>query len=124
MMMNNQGKYITGSVKDFETNKGWFFGHFSSEPLLQSNDVEVAWQNISNKTASPQDKHLHTNSVEINIVIAGKATFKINNTTVTVAAGEFYVIWPNSVVSDFETETNTQIIVVRAPGVNDKVVIE
>jgi hypothetical protein len=67
--MNNEGKFKVGKVSDFSKTKGWFFGHFVDDGLLHSDDVEIAWQKISDKKASPGDKHFHKHSVEINIVI-------------------------------------------------------
>ena len=57
--MDNKGKFITGKVKDFAKRKGWFFGNFADNELLKSDMVEVAWQKISNKKSSPEDKHFH-----------------------------------------------------------------
>ena len=65
--------FQTGSKKS-----GWFFGHFTDKDLLKSDLVEVSWQKISNKKAVPEDKQLHTSSVEINIVISGEVSLTIN----------------------------------------------
>jgi mannose-6-phosphate isomerase-like protein (cupin superfamily) len=119
--MNNKGKYKVGKVADFEKRKGWFFGHFAADEFLQSDLVEVAWQKISNKKASPEDKHLHKSSVEINIVISGEVKITINGEKHVLQKGEFYIIWPETTVSDIETSHDAEIIVVRAPSVNDKV---
>ena len=76
--MNNKGKFITGKIDDYAKRRGWFFGNFADNELLKSDMVEVAWQKISNKKSSPEDKHFHTSSVEINIVISGEASLTIN----------------------------------------------
>lgn len=114
----NDKKYFVGKVADYTHKKGWFFGHFMEEPLLRSDLVEVAYQDVSDKKVDPKDWHYHKKSLEINIVISGKATFKINGNLVTVGEGGFYVIYPFSVVEDFSTSKNTKIIVVRAPSVS------
>lgn len=122
-MINNKGKYKVGKVADFEKGKGWFFGQFADDALLQSDSVEVAWQKIPNKTASPEDKHLHKSSVEINIIISGEVRITINGEKQVLHKGEFYVIWPETIVADVETSEDTELIVVRSPSVNDKVML-
>ncbi len=119
--MKNKGKYKVGNVSDFSQNKGWFFGHFAQDSLLHSDLVEIAWQHISNKTALSEDKHLHKSSVEINIVISGEVRVSINGEKQTLHKGEFYVIWPETIIENLETLKDTEIIVVRAPSVKDKV---
>lgn len=121
--MNNKGKYKVGKVSDFAKNKGWFFGNFADDELLKSNDVEIAWQKISNKTASPDDKHLHTSSVEVNIIISGEVKVSLNGKKHTLQKGDFYIIWPETVVEEVETGENTEVIVVRAPSVNDIIIL-
>jgi quercetin dioxygenase-like cupin family protein len=123
-VIENKGKFIVGKIADFEKRKGWFFGRFSEHPLLRSDLVEVAFQDISQKEASPNDKHLHTSSIEINIVLSGKVSLTINGQKFKVGEGEFYVVWPESVVEDLRTTENTKLIVIRAPSVNDKRAIE
>ena len=85
---------IDNKVSDFAKTKGWFFGHFADDPLLQSDDVEVAWQDTANKKISPQDKHLHTKSVEINIVVSGKIDLTM------AAYAEYLAEYPADVVID------------------------
>jgi mannose-6-phosphate isomerase-like protein (cupin superfamily) len=113
----NDKKYFIGKISNYTHKKGWFFGHFMEEPLLQSDLVEVAYQDVSNKKADPKDWHYHKKSLEINIVISGEAKFKINGESVTVGEGEFYVVYPYTSIEDFSTSNNTKIIVVRAPSI-------
>lgn len=122
-MDKQKKKYKVGKVSDFAKSKGWFFGHFADDPLLQSDAVEVAWQNISNKQTSPKDKHLHTKSVEINIVLAGEINLVINGEKFSLHKGEFYIVWPETIVEEIETIAETEILVVRSPSVNDKVIL-
>lgn len=121
--MDNKGKYKVGKISDYDKSKGWFFGHFADDKLLKSDLVEVAWQTISNKIASPEDKHIHNSSVEINIVLSGEVRVIINGERVTLHKGEFYIIWPETMVEDVEASEATELIVVRAPSINDKVQI-
>ncbi len=120
MLIKNKGKFLTGKIKDFQKGKGWFFGGFMEQELLRSNLVEVAWQNISGKKASPEDKHYHTSSIEINIVISGCVRALINKNQVTISRGEFYVIWPETIIEEVEADEGTEVIVVRAPSIKDK----
>ena len=73
--MTNKKKFSIGKVKDYSQQKGWFFGYFMTEQALKSNLVEVAWQDISNKQPSPEDKHFHKQTIEINIVISGEVRY-------------------------------------------------
>lgn len=110
-------KYFIGKVGDYAHKKGWFFGHFMEEPLLRSDFVEVAYQDVSDKKVDPKDWHYHKKSLEINIVISGQAKFKINGESVTVGGGEFYVVYPYTTIEEFSTSPDTKIIVVRIPSV-------
>lgn len=112
----NKGKYLVGKVSDSAKTKGWFFGQFADNGLLKSDLVEVAWQDISDKSASPTDKHLHKQTVEINIIISGNVKFTVNGRQVKAGKGDFYVIWPETVVENFSAGPNTNIIVTRAPS--------
>lgn len=118
--MNNKNKYITGRVDDFAKRKGWFFGNFADNELLKSDLVEVAWQKISNKKSSSDDMHFHTSSVEINLVLSGQVSLTINGQDFTFHKGEFWVIWPETLVKNVRAGENTDLIVIRAPSVNDK----
>lgn len=117
----NNGKSIVGKVSDFSKGKGWFFGSFMDEPLLKSDLVEVAWQKIPGLAPSPEQSHFHKSSVEINIIIKGEMQLTIDGQPHDLTQGDFYVIWPESIVSDITTNQETEIIVVRAPSLNDKV---
>jgi mannose-6-phosphate isomerase-like protein (cupin superfamily) len=124
LFMGNQvGKFIGGKVSDYTKRSGWFFGHFADNDLLKSDLVEVSWQNISNKRASAKDKHLHTSSVEINIVIAGEVSLTINGRDFIFRRGDFWVIWPQTLVENVRAGKDTELIVLRAPSVNDKKII-
>jgi mannose-6-phosphate isomerase-like protein (cupin superfamily) len=121
--MKNKGKYKVGKVTDFAKKKGWFFGHFATDTLLHSDLVEVGWQNVSNKKIADEDKHLHTSSVEINIILSGDVHVSINGNMHHLEKGDFYIIWPESILDSLETSIGTEIIVVRAPSINDKVIL-
>jgi quercetin dioxygenase-like cupin family protein len=124
MLDKNKGKYITGRIDDYAKRKGWFFGHFADKDLLKSDLVEVSWQKISGKQADPLDKHFHSSSVEINIVISGEVSLMINGKDFTFHKEDFWVIWPETVVENVRALENTELIVLRAPSINDKKIIK
>jgi mannose-6-phosphate isomerase-like protein (cupin superfamily) len=109
-------KCFVGRVADYTKTKGWFFGHFMDEELLRSGLVEVAWQDISNKTPDARDRHWHQESVEINIVIAGRVAVTIDGEQHEVGKGEFYVVYPLAIVEAVAADADTELIVVRAPS--------
>ena len=122
--MKNKGKYIYGKVDDYAGRKGWFFGHFAENELLKSDLAEVSWQKISNKEAIPEDKHIHTSSVEINIVISGEVSLTISGEDLTFHKGDFWVIWPETLVGNVRAGANTELVVLRAPSINDKKIVK
>ena len=68
-----------------------------------------------------EERHLHRQSVEINIVLNGTVRLRINDVEHHLGKGDFFVVWPESVVSDFATNADAEVLVVRAPSVaNDK----
>ena len=88
------------------------------EPLLHSDLVEVAWQKVPNVTPSPDQRHMHRRTVEINIVLSGSVHLKIDDVEHGFGKGDFYVVWPESVVSDITTDADAEVLVVRAPSVD------
>jgi quercetin dioxygenase-like cupin family protein len=115
-MKSKTGQYFVGKISDFAKTKGWFFGSFMDSELLQSEAVEIAWQQISNTAPNPNQKHLHRKSVEINILIRGTMKITINGESQVLEKGDFYVVWPETVVEDIATGPDTELIVVRAPS--------
>jgi hypothetical protein len=114
-----RGRSFVGSISGAAKDRGWFFGHFMDEPLLQSGLVEVAWQQVPNLKPSSDQRHLHRRTVEINVVVRGHVRLKINDVQHDLHEGDFYVVWPESVVSDVATDSQAEVLVVRAPSVPD-----
>ena len=122
--MKNKNQFFIGKVKDYQKGKGWFFGQFMDEGLLQSDLVEIAWENISNKKPETKDKHYHKNSVEINIVISGWVKIGINSKIYQIEKGGFFNIYPYTIVESVETGPETAVICIRAPSVKkDKFIL-
>jgi hypothetical protein len=46
----NRGQSFVGRISDHSRRKGWLFGAFADEPLLQSDAVEIAWQHTGDDT--------------------------------------------------------------------------
>jgi mannose-6-phosphate isomerase-like protein (cupin superfamily) len=122
-IMDNEGACFIGSTSDSAKERGWFFGSFMDEPLLRSDQVEVAWQHIPNVVPQAKERHFHTESVEINIVVSGRIHVAINGTEYDLGTGEFYVIWPFTTVEMLSTDAEAAVIVVRAPSLYDKQVV-
>ncbi len=116
-MKQNLGKSFVGHVDDYTKGKGWFFGAFMSEPLLQSDLVEVAWQTLPNLTPSPDQAHFHKGAVEVNIIIQGWMKLTIDGKQYELHKRDFYIIWPGSVVADISTGEETELICVKAPSI-------
>jgi hypothetical protein len=117
--VEKRGQSFVGSISGAAKDRGWFFGHFMDEPLLQSGLVEVAWQHIPNLKPSPDRRHFHRSTVEINVVMRGRVSLKVNDVQHHLRAGDFYVVWPEAVVSDIATDSHAEVLVVRAPSVPD-----
>jgi mannose-6-phosphate isomerase-like protein (cupin superfamily) len=115
-LAKNRGKSYVGRIDDHAKRKGWFFGAFVDEPLLKSDLVEVAWQHLPNVTPSEDQTHFHRHTVEINVVISGWIALAIDGSRHRLERGEFYIVWPESVVSDLSTGPDTELLVVRAPS--------
>lgn len=124
VLNDNKGQYLTGTIIDYVKREGWFFGHFADNKLLKSDLVEVAWQKISDKQPTPEDKHLHTSSVEINIVLNGEVSLTINGKDFTFHKEDFWIIWPETLVENVRAGENTELMVIRAPSINDKQIVK
>ncbi len=121
--MDNEGAYFIGSTSESAKERGWFFGSFTDEPLLRSDQVEVAWQHIPNVVPKTKECHFHRESVEITIVISGRIRVAINGTEYSLGAGEFYVVWPLTTVEMLSTDAQATLIVVRSPSIYDKQIV-
>ncbi len=115
-MMENENQYMIGKVEDYAKRKGWFFGAFMDHPLLRSDRVEVGWQTLTNVVPEPSQKHLHKETVEINVLISGWMSLVINGQEHHLEKGQFYIVWPYSVVENIRTGEHTELLVVRAPS--------
>ena len=118
-MEDKRGQAFVGSVDEHAQERGWFFGHFMNEPLLHSDLVEVTWQRLANRAPADDRRHLHRRTVEINLVIAGSVELRINDVEHSLRRGDFFVIWPEAIVSDIRSDADAEMVVIRAPSVPD-----
>ncbi len=116
-MEDKRRQAFVGNVDIHARERGWFFGHFMDEPLLRSDLVEVTWQRLPNRKPSDDQRHLHRQTVEINVVIAGSVELKINDVEHSFGRGDFFVIWPETIVSDVRSDAEAEMLVIRAPSV-------
>ncbi|HUK98906.1 MAG TPA: cupin domain-containing protein [Gaiellaceae bacterium] len=116
-MDDKRRQAFIGKVDAQSQERGWFFGHFMDEPLLRSDLVEVTWQRLPERVPADDQRHLHRQTVEINVVIAGTIELRINDVAHTFRRGDFFVIWPEAVVSDVRSDADAEMIVIRAPSV-------
>jgi hypothetical protein len=113
---DKRGQAFVGNVDTHARERGWFFGHFMDDPLLRSDLVEVTWQRLGERTPADVERHLHRQTVEVNVVIAGAIELKINDVPHTFRRGDFFVIWPEAVVSDVRSDADAEMVVIRAPS--------
>jgi hypothetical protein len=118
-MDQKHSKSFVGHIDGHTKGKGWFFGAFMPELLLQSDLVEVAWQELSNVTPSSDQAHFHKGAIEINIIIQGWIRLTIDAKQYELQKKDFYVIWPGSVVADITTGEDTVLICVKTPSIPD-----
>ena len=58
-------------------------------------------------------------------MVCGSIRLKINDMQHELRKGDFFVVWPESVLSEIVRDADTEILVIRAPSVpNDKVVVD
>ena len=123
-MKNKKNHYYVGKIEEFAKRKGWFFGAFADQPFLNSDLVEIAWQKLPNLKPDPEQKHYHKQAVEINIVISGWIEMIINKNKHKLSKGDFYVLWPESIIENITTSEDAEIIVIKAPSLpEDKFVV-
>ncbi|HWA52037.1 MAG TPA: hypothetical protein VG895_03225 [Patescibacteria group bacterium] len=120
MKLGNKNKFVKGNIKDNSV-KGYFVGRFLDDkgfPLQETDEVEIAWKKLG-----PEDSyvegHYHKGGVEINIVIDGSCSMVVNKIKVELVRGEFLIVYPESILSNFEVKESVEMIVVKAPSVFD-----
>ena len=126
MKITNNNKFILGNKDDFSETKGYFIGQFMGQrgfPELETEEVEVAWKTLP--TNFSEEPHYHKGGVEINIVIKGSYKAIVNGQELTLTAGNFLVVYPQTVLQNVSAEEGTELIVVKAPSVpDDKFIVE
>ena len=110
--------FVHKKVSDIQNTNGWFFGHFMAGkgfPELQNENIEIAWKKVDHTLKDPI--HIHKQCLEVNIIIKGSYTVKVNGEVRKLSAGEFLVVNPNTPGEVISCEDDTEIIVVKTPSV-------
>jgi mannose-6-phosphate isomerase-like protein (cupin superfamily) len=112
-----KGNFYIGKVKNFSSTKNYIIGSFMKEkgfPQLQSSKIEVKWQ--TNYQALKKNKHYHQKSVEINLITSGCFKMKINGKEYKINKGEFFILYPYSVIESLQSGKNTELITIKVPS--------
>lgn len=99
-------------IKFFE--KGWFIGNFKPS-LFSTEDFEIAHH--FHKKGFVGEQHYHTESTEYNYIVTGKAY--VNGEIISSGHGWIY---EEREISDVIFLEDTNLIIIRCPSVNDKVI--
>ena len=120
MKTENKSKFVKGSIKDNSV-KGYFVGRFLGErgfPNQETEEVEIAWKKLG-PDDSYSEGHFHKGGVEVNIVIDGNCRMVVNGEKLELSKGDFLIVYPEAVLSNFEVPEIVEMIVVKAPSVSD-----
>ena len=95
---------------------GWFVGGFEPTAYF-TKDFEVNYR--LHPKGQFWETHYHTDVTEINLLIRGKMTIQDQE----INSGDIFVIEPRDITDPIFLE-DCEIICVKTPSLNDKVVIE
>lgn len=94
---------------------GWFVGNF--EPTAHKTDqFEVSYK--LHPKGQEWDVHYHTTVTEINYIIRGKMRLQGRE----LKEGDIFILEPYE-IADPEFLIDTEIICVKTPSINDKVIV-
>jgi len=116
-MLKGKGKFYIGKIKDFKSTKSYIIGSFMKEKGftdLQSTKIEVKWD--TDYKAWERNKHYHKKILEINLITQGWVKVKINEKLYKISCGQFYIIYPYSVIEDLEADEDTELISIKIPS--------
>jgi len=123
MNPKNKNKYARGNVADFLDTRGYFIGKFMGKkgfPLLETEEVEVAWR-ILPAAFDDNTSHYHKRGVEIMIVASGSYKVRVNGEDLELIKSDFIVVYPETHLKSISAEEGTELIVIKAPSLeNDK----
>jgi hypothetical protein len=95
---------------------GWFIGNF--EPSVYKTDqFEVSYK--THHKGEKWDFHYHTQVTEINYLVKGQMV--IQNTLLNT--GDIFVLEPYE-IADPEFITDCELVVIKTPSANDKMIFE
>ena len=121
------GGYIIADLGKITGTRGYFIGHFMAEegyPDLRSDEIEIAVMKLPE--ADPGPAHFHREMTEITIVLSGRLTLIFDEKEkVEVGEGEFFVVYPGTVLQNPANEPGTKVVVIKYPSVpQDKYYVE
>jgi translation initiation factor IF-1 len=101
-------------LKDMKA--GWFVGNFAPT-AFRTDAFEVCY--AYHKKGEKWDLHYHDTVTEINLLVRGKMRMQ----NVIVESGDIFIIEPYE-LSDPEFLEDCEIVIVKTPSVNDKIVVK
>lgn len=103
-------------------NKGWFYGHFMSKPLLQSNTLELKWDHVPAGKNNGLFEKSHATSVTI--LVRGKMRFileRIDREEIVLEKEGDFILWDRWTYHYWEALEDCLTITVRWPSMPDNV---
>ena len=110
--------FAIGNTSDFNSSGGYFIGQFMSKysrDELVTDKVEIAWKKLD--SSFKEAPHYHKIGIDINIIISGHVTAKIEGKSYDLYPRDFLVIYPPTILEDYIVHEDTELIVIKAPSV-------
>lgn len=111
--------FFVGNTADFNQTRGYLMGFFMPEDqsLLRRDDLEIAVMQLPERDVSKP--HFHRDSTEVTYVIRGSLRLNIGipARSLVLAAGEFMVIPPGTVLQNPTNDPGTEVLVIKFPSV-------
>lgn len=116
------GKYFSGSFKDFKETHGWFVGSFFDEGHpCKTDKIEILYR--ERKKGDVCKAHYHSKKVEIILMIDGKAKYNVNGNDVMLNTGTFLFIDTNNIITGEYLE-DSKTFSIHSPSLpTDKTVV-
>lgn len=104
---------IFDKIDNYKNYRNWIIGNFEPS-LLKTEDFEIAVFNI--KKGEKSDRHYHSKSVELNIIISGECLVNCSGIKHKLKAGDIFC-FPPKVKSDVHYTSDTVLIVIKTPSI-------
>ncbi len=117
--------FVIDNVSDYEDSRGYFIGQFMAKygrDDLVTDQVEISWKKLD--SSFKESPHYHKIGIDINIIVSGHVTAKIDGKTYDLYPRDFLVVYPPTILEDYIVHEDTELIVIKAPSVEgDKYLI-